>query len=141
MGKRTGKPRGRPKGSKNIRSVEREELLEKVSEKMKEAVPNLFTGDAHMLLMAIYRDPEQPLPVRIDAAKAAIRYEVPALASVETKQDPDQFEAERQRKIASMDVVEIARRVAFVFAEARLRRQEAPVALPGDDDSVERLSS
>ena len=44
-----------------------------------------FRGDAHALLICIYKDPNQPLAVRIDCAKAALPYEKPRLAAVEVK--------------------------------------------------------
>jgi hypothetical protein len=44
-----------------------------------------FDGDAHGLLMAIYKDAAQPIELRMDAAKAAIGYEMPRLAAVEGK--------------------------------------------------------
>jgi len=45
------------------------------------AIPGAFEGDAHALLVAIYKNPKQPIELRLDAAKAAIRFEKPALAS------------------------------------------------------------
>jgi len=42
-----------------------------------------FEGDAHALLMAVYKDAALALDLRVDAAKAAIRYEKPALAQVQ----------------------------------------------------------
>ncbi|WP_207483150.1 hypothetical protein [Arenibaculum pallidiluteum] len=39
--------------------------------------------DAHAVLKAVYADPGQDWPLRVSAAKAAIRYERPALASTE----------------------------------------------------------
>jgi len=33
-----------------------------------------FEGDAHALLMAVYRDTGQPIELRIEAARAAIGY-------------------------------------------------------------------
>jgi hypothetical protein len=45
-------------------------------------IPNAFDGDAHALLVAVYKDPRNSLEVRVDAAKAAIRYERPALQAV-----------------------------------------------------------
>ena len=53
------------------------------------ALPDAFAGDAHSLLVAIYKDVSRPIELRIDAAKAAIRYETPALAAVEHSTDPD----------------------------------------------------
>ena len=37
--------------------------------------------------MAIYKDTELPMDMRLDAAKAAIRFEKPALSSVDQKGD------------------------------------------------------
>ena len=41
-----------------------------------------FDGDAHALLVAIYKDPAQPIALRLDAAKAAISFEKPRLAAL-----------------------------------------------------------
>jgi hypothetical protein len=46
-------------------------------------------GDALAYLMSIYKDPTMPENLRIDAAKAAIRYERPALAPVEQQAERD----------------------------------------------------
>jgi len=43
-----------------------------------------FKGDAHSLLMLIYKDPAQPMNLRLDAAKGAAPYEKPRMAQVET---------------------------------------------------------
>src|SRR5687767_9567326 len=79
MGTRTGLPRGRPKGSKNKRTVEREVAMQKAAQAITAAIPEAFEGDAHALLMATYKDTALPLPTRLDAAKAAIGYEKPRL--------------------------------------------------------------
>lgn len=127
MGKRTGKPKGRPKGAKNLKSEAHRKLVESTAEKLRATIPNMFDGTSHMLLMSIYKDMDQPMPVRLDAAKAAIRYETPALASIESKKNEDQFAEEQKAKYADMDVIEIARRVAFCLAEAdRLQAKEQP---------------
>ncbi len=44
-----------------------------------------FDGDAHALLMAIYKDPKQSMQLRIEAVRAAIGYEKPRLAAVEAR--------------------------------------------------------
>jgi hypothetical protein len=77
MGKRTGRPRGRPKGARNRRTIARQQA-------MAEAVAKLgdFAGDAHALLMSIYKDSNVPLDLRADAAKACLRFEKPALSAV-----------------------------------------------------------
>ena len=59
-----------------------------------------FEGDVLAYLMSVYKDPSKPENVRIDAAKAAIRYERPALAPVE------------QGGLES-DVVPLAERIKF----------------------------
>jgi hypothetical protein len=45
--------------------------------------------------MAIYKDAELPMEMRLDAAKAAIRFEKPALSSVDQKGDVPGCYAER----------------------------------------------
>src|SRR5437899_6386885 len=47
-----------------------------------ETIPNAFAGDAHALLVAVYKDPRQDLHTRLDAAKAALPYEKPRLQAV-----------------------------------------------------------
>ena len=54
-----------------------------MAKRLEVALPNAFEGEAHELLMAVYKDQDLPLPIRIDAAKAAIGYEKPKLAAVE----------------------------------------------------------
>jgi len=83
MGVRTGRPRGRPVGAKNKSTAQREEAMRQVAETIHETVDGAFDGDAHALMMTVYKDPRHDWPVRLDAAKAAIRYEKPALANVE----------------------------------------------------------
>ncbi len=43
-----------------------------------------FAGDAHALLMMIYKDLTRPIDLRFHAAKAAIAYEKPRLAALDT---------------------------------------------------------
>jgi len=52
-------------------------------------IPGAFTGDAHALLMKIYKDPVIDIEIRLDAAKAAAPYEKPKLVSTEIKGDPE----------------------------------------------------
>jgi hypothetical protein len=62
------------------------------SEQIKAALgPDAFDGDAHALMMAVYKDPSQPIALRLEAAKAALPYEKPRLASIENKPD-DEFD-------------------------------------------------
>jgi hypothetical protein len=72
---------GRRKGSRNRKTV----LLE---EKGREALanalgPHAVDVDAHSLLMAIYKNEAHPIELRLEAAKAAIRFEKPALGSID----------------------------------------------------------
>lgn len=88
MGVRTGNPKGRPKGAKNKKTKEREKLVNEQAKKLNEALGvNAFTGDAHALLMAVYKDESLPIKARLDAAVAAIGYEKPRLSSIDANID------------------------------------------------------
>jgi hypothetical protein len=89
MGKKTGRPRGRPSGARNHHTLEREQRISEAASVIEELLPSAFKGDAHALLMAVYKDQTQPLSIRLDAAKAAIAYEKPRLAAVEHSGDAD----------------------------------------------------
>ena len=81
---------GRKRGTKNKRTVARERAQAEVAAKLTEALgADAFTGDAHAFLTAIYKDPEQPIELRVHAAKAAIGYEKPRLAAVDTTHTGD----------------------------------------------------
>lgn len=83
MGIKTGKPRGRPKGSTSKVTLARQARMQEVADKVIKSINGAFEGDSHQFLMTIYKNPEFPLPLRLDAAKAAISYEKPRLAAVE----------------------------------------------------------
>lgn len=89
MGKRTGRPRGRPSGARNKMTLDREETVKEAALWIEAQLPEPFRGDAHALLMAVYKDVSNPMNLRIDAAKAAISYEKPRLAAVEHSGDKD----------------------------------------------------
>lgn len=57
--------------------------------KLREVLPNVFEGNAHELLVAVYKNEDLPLPTRIDAAKAAIAHETPKLAAIEHSGNQD----------------------------------------------------
>jgi hypothetical protein len=79
-GHKTG---GRQKGSRNKKTAN---LEHEGRAALVEALGpgNAFEGDAHTLLIAIYTDTGRPIELRLEAAKAAIRFEKPALAAVDT---------------------------------------------------------
>lgn len=78
---------GRKPGSKNKRTADLEAATAETIEKIEAALGEAFAGDAHTLLVATYKDKSLPLETRIDAAKAAIRFEKPALSNVEAKNE------------------------------------------------------
>lgn len=82
MTKRT-KTGGRRKGTPNKATQKRAAAFRALAFAIGEAIPDAFKGDAHAFLIAVYKDPRVDIGIRSDAAKAAIRYEKPALASVE----------------------------------------------------------
>lgn len=83
MGIRTGNPRGRPKGVMNKRTRESVEKAAAITEQLRDVIPDMFEGDAHTLLMSVYKDTRQELTTRIDAAKAALPYEKPRLVATD----------------------------------------------------------
>jgi hypothetical protein len=76
---------GRPPGARNKRTIAVEQAMQVVAEKLKEAVPDVFEGDAVCFMQSVYRDPSFPVELRLDAASKAARFERPALAAVLTK--------------------------------------------------------
>jgi hypothetical protein len=75
---------GRQRGTKNKRTVAVERALADTAAKITGTLgAEAFQGDAHALLMAVYKDATQPIELRVLAAKAAIGYEKSRLATVE----------------------------------------------------------
>ena len=72
---------GRPKGSRNKRTVAVEQAMQVVAEKLKHSVPDAFEGDGVAFLQSVYRDPSFPVALRLDAAAKAARFERPMLAA------------------------------------------------------------
>jgi hypothetical protein len=84
MGKKTGKPKGRPPGAKNKRTAAREAAMKAAAAEVKQVLgKGAFEGDAHALLMMVYKDQRRDIELRLDAAKGAIRFEKPALSAVD----------------------------------------------------------
>jgi hypothetical protein len=88
-GSKPGERRGgRKRGAKNKRTLAREQAQAETAVKIAAALgADAFDGDAHAFLMAVYKNPARPLELRLDAAKAAISFEKPRLASVDGRVD------------------------------------------------------
>lgn len=99
MGEKTGRPRGRPPGVKNKRTQQVEKATREAADRLTEVIPGAFEGDAHAFLVSVYKDPTNDLPVRIDAAKAAVRYEKPALSNIDAKVDVKATVTKIERRI------------------------------------------
>jgi hypothetical protein len=89
MQKPKGKPRGGSrKGKPNKSKIRTKLAVERIQAAVAAADPEaveLFKGDAHAFLISVYQDPRSGLPARLDAAKAAAKYEKPALAATEMR--------------------------------------------------------
>src|SRR5947209_6565497 len=86
-GEKTG---GRKKGTPNKRTAALQQAAVKTAKKVRAALgAAAFDGDAHALLMTVYRDIDTPLDLRVEAAGKAIPYEKPKLSSVTVKGDKD----------------------------------------------------
>jgi hypothetical protein len=93
-GRRTGTPKtgGRKAGTPNKRTVALRTATATAAEQISAALGSeVFHGDAHALLMTVYKDLKQPIGLRMEAAKAALPYEKPRPASIENKV-VDEFE-------------------------------------------------
>ena len=96
----TGRPRGRPPGSKNKRTAALKQAVAAAADRLEAEIPEAFVGDAHAFLVSIYKDPKHPIELRVDAAAKAIRYEKPALAAV-------QMTTTRRRSLADYSTAEL----------------------------------
>jgi hypothetical protein len=73
---------GRKKGTPNKRTVAATEAAQQAALVLAEALgEHAFPGDAHALLMSVYKDTRLAIDLRADAAKAALPYEKPRLQS------------------------------------------------------------
>ena len=133
---RTGRPRGRPPGSRNKRTLQAEAAAQATAAAIAAALPAGFEGDAHALLMAVYKNPAIDLHVRLDAAKAAIRFEKPLPAPLAAEQSPIRSPAEEARRAELLTgfqrMVDNLRE-----REAAVRRRETELlAMEGARDDV-----
>ena len=94
---------GRKRGTANKRTAGLQEAMAAAAKQIEEMLSGAFEGDAHALLMTIYKDESRPIELRLEAAKAAIAYEKPKLAAVEStilhKHDPDDYSTEELMEI------------------------------------------
>jgi hypothetical protein len=89
---------GRPPGRKNNKTL----ALEEAARKAVADIDGAFDGDAHTFLQAVYRNPNVPLEIRIQAAARALRVEKPTLTAGHKQIDVrmnigERLEAARQR--------------------------------------------
>lgn len=89
MSEKSGRGAGRPPGARNRKTIEAQEKAREAAEKLNELIPGAFEGDAHAYLISVYKNPTYETPMRVDAAKAAIRYEKPALSTIDAKVEAD----------------------------------------------------
>ena len=66
---------GRPRGAKNKRTLESEAEMKAAAEELAATMPSAFPGDGVAYLQSVYKNPENPLRLRIDAAAKAARFE------------------------------------------------------------------
>jgi hypothetical protein len=150
-GKRDGA--GRPTGAKNRRTVAVETAMQVVAERFKAEVPMAFDGDGVAYLQTVYRDPQQPTVLRIDAAVKAARYERPALAATLTKDLTPMAEAEASdsrppietfliefgQKLIDGEIAGADAAEGFAPSAAVQARVPDPSELPGRPDIRPRL--
>ena len=78
---------GRVKGTPNKQESPIARALREAREKAEREVAADPNCDAHSLLRMVYLDTTLPIEVRIDAAKAAIGYELPKLNAIDARID------------------------------------------------------
>jgi hypothetical protein len=113
---------GRKKGSRNKKTVLLEETGREALAKM--LGPHAFDGDAHSLLIAIYKDKRCPIALRLDAAKTAIRFEKPALTAVDAKHSVE------QKLVDQMTDAELDAELARLGALLGIGTEETPQRPP-----------
>ncbi len=108
---------GRQRGTPNKRTRELARAQAEASEKITAALgATAFEGDAHALLVSVYKDAAQPTELRVTAAKAALPFEKPRLASTE-------LSGPKGGPIETMEITDAERVKALLafIAEARAK--------------------
>jgi hypothetical protein len=123
IGRKTG---GRQKGTPNKTTAERRAKMEEAMRAIANANGSgVFDGNAHDLLMAIYKNESFPIDFRARCAEAALKYEKPALAAVDnTIHEPGKYIVRMPSAVGSLE--EWGRMAAPVFVEAEKAKNEIP---------------
>ena len=95
-GQKTG---GRQKGAPNKKVMALSVTMQETARKVQELLPAAFEGDAHALLMMIYKDENAPIDKRLSAATAAIGYEKNKLASIAISGDPNKPAVKHEHRV------------------------------------------
>ena len=74
---------GRPPGRKNNKTL----ALEEAARQAAAQIDGAFEGDAHQFLQWVYKNPDFPIEVRIQAAGRALRVEKPTLSASQNTVD------------------------------------------------------
>src|SRR2546430_12729064 len=124
---------GRSKGRPNNRTVERYEAAAETVEAVGETIDDAFAGDAHALLVRIYKDPMFDWHARQDAAKAALPYEKtrPVTVTGGNEGQPPKVRSE----------LEIGRRLAFVLELIARGEVKAKMPEPSGRQNAARYSN
>ena len=124
-------PAGRPYGAKSRHTKARETALSKAFAKVDMLMPGAFEGDAHALLMLCYKNPDLPITVRLDAAKAALPYEKPRLVPAEVRPHEQEISlADRLKAYAREEEVEASGGKVVAMPKRDKPSSSTPVADP-----------
>jgi len=99
---------GRPPGSRNKgprKKLQRELVGKALSEQMRAILGvDAFPGDGVALMQLVYKNPELPIELRLEAAKCAAPYERPRLSSIDhTGEAARDYVARMPMKSVTMD--------------------------------------
>ena len=101
------------KGNANKRT----QVFDEVAAAVALTVPDAFHGNAHAVLMSIYKDPRYSVQVRMDAAKAAISFETPRLSAIEHK--PTELDLSKLTDEQLEEYISLLGRAADITENAR----------------------